>query len=42
MFVTFLVVIYSWDNMPEAGNPKAFLMLTSCQVGMAGTFIAQD
>ena len=21
MFVTFLVVIYTWDNMPEAGNP---------------------
>ncbi len=43
MFVTFLVVIYSWDNMPEQGNPKAFLMLTLVlQVGMAGTFIAQD
>jgi NADH-quinone oxidoreductase subunit M len=43
MFVTFLVVIYSWDNMPDAGNPKAFLMLTLIlQVGMAGTFIAQD
>ena len=43
MFVTFLVVIYSWDNMPEAGNPKAFLMLILVlQVGMAGTFIAQD
>ena len=43
MFVTFLVVIYSWDNMPDAGNPKAFLMLTLVlQVGMAGTFIAQD
>jgi NADH-quinone oxidoreductase subunit M len=43
MFVTFLVVIYSWDNMPDAGNPKAFLMLTLVlQVGMARTFIAQD
>jgi NADH-quinone oxidoreductase subunit M len=43
MFVTFLVVIYSWDNMPDGGNPKAFLMLTLVlQVGMAGTFIAQD
>jgi NADH-quinone oxidoreductase subunit M len=43
MAVTFLVVIYSWDNMPEAGNPKPFLMLTLVlQVGMAGTFIAQD
>ena len=43
MFVTFLVVIYSWDNIPDAGNPKAFLMLTLVlQVGMAGTFVAQD
>ena len=43
MFVTFLVIIYSWDNMPEAGNPKAFLILMLVlQVGMAGTFIAQD
>ena len=28
MFVTFLVVIYSWNNMPDGGNPKAFLMVT--------------
>ena len=29
--------------MPDAGNPKAFLMLMLVlQVGMAGTFIAQD
>src|SRR4029079_323414 len=35
--------IYSWDNMPEAGNPKAFLILILVlQVGMAGTFIPQD
>jgi NADH-quinone oxidoreductase subunit M len=43
MAVTFLVVVYTWDNMPDAGNAKAFLMLMLVlQVGMAGTFIAQD
>ncbi len=43
MVVTFLVMIYTWDNMPDAGNPKAFYMLMLVlQVGMAGTFIAQD
>ena len=43
MAVTFLVVIYTWNNVPDAGNPKAFLMLMLVlQVGMAGSFIAQD
>jgi NADH-quinone oxidoreductase subunit M len=43
MVVTFLVAIYTWDNMPDIGNPKAFLMLMLVlQVGMAGSFIAQD
>jgi NADH-quinone oxidoreductase subunit M len=43
MAVTFLVVVYTWDNMPDAGNPKSFLMLMLVlQVGMAGSFIAQD
>jgi NADH-quinone oxidoreductase subunit M len=43
MVITLLVMIYSWDNMPDAGNPKAFysLMLV-LQTGMAGTFVAQD
>ncbi|MFZ9015808.1 MAG: NADH-quinone oxidoreductase subunit M, partial [Ilumatobacteraceae bacterium] len=27
MVVTFLVAIYTWDNMPDAGNPKMFLIL---------------
>jgi NADH-quinone oxidoreductase subunit M len=27
MAVTFLVAIYTYENMPEAGNPKMFLML---------------
>ena len=42
-FITLVCVIYSWDDMPEAGNPKAFLILMLVlQVGMAGTFVAQD
>ena len=24
-FITLVVMIYTWDNMPEAGNPKAFV-----------------
>ena len=43
MVVTLLVMIYTWDNMPDAGNPKSFIMLMLVlQVGMAGSFIAQD
>ena len=43
MAVTFFVIVYTWDNMPEAGNPKAFLILMLVlQTGMAGTFVAQD
>jgi NADH-quinone oxidoreductase subunit M len=43
MAVTFLTAVYTWNNMPDAGNPKMFLMLMLVlQVGMAGTFIAQD
>ena len=43
MAVTFLVMIYTWDNMPDAGNPKAFyILMLVLQTGMAGTFIAQD
>ena len=42
-FVTFVVMIYSWDNMPDAGNPKAFfILMLVLQTGMAGTFVAQD
>jgi NADH-quinone oxidoreductase subunit M len=42
-FITLAVLIYTWDNMPDAGNPKAFIMLMLIlQVGMAGTFVAQD
>ena len=43
MLITFLVSVYTYDNMPEAGNPKAFGILTLVlQIGLAGTFVAQD
>ena len=43
MVVTFLVMIYSWDNMPDVGNAKAFYsLMLILQTGMAGSFIAQD
>ena len=43
MVITLLVMIYSWDHIPEPGNPKAFLILMLVlQTGMAGTFVAQD
>jgi NADH-quinone oxidoreductase subunit M len=43
MVVTVLVMIYSWDHIPNPGNAKAFYMLMLVlQTGMAGTFIAQD
>ncbi len=42
-FITLLAVIYTFEDMPEAGNPKAFLILMLVlQTGMAGTFVAQD
>ena len=38
-----LCVIYSWDHIPEPGNPKAFLILILIlETGMVGTFVAQD
>src|SRR5690606_17344258 len=37
-FITFLVAVYTYDNMPEAGNPKAFgMLMLILQVGMAGS-----
>jgi NADH-quinone oxidoreductase subunit M len=43
MAITLLVIIYSWDHIPNPGNAKAFLMLMLVlQTGMAGTFMAQD
>jgi NADH-quinone oxidoreductase subunit M len=42
-FITFLVIIYTFEDMPAGGSVKAFLMLILVlQTGMAGTFIAQD
>ena len=42
-FITLVAIIYTFGDMPEAGNVKAFLMLILVlQTGMAGTFIAQD
>ena len=43
MLISILCVIYSWDHFPEPHNPKAFLMLLLVlEVGMNGTFVAQD
>jgi NADH-quinone oxidoreductase subunit M len=43
MVITLLVMIYSWDNMPDAGNSKSFfILMLILQTGMAGTFVAQD
>ena len=43
MVITVLVMIYSWNHIPEPGYPKAFLILMLIlQTGMAGTFMAQD
>src|SRR5437773_268695 len=42
-FITVLCVIYSWNHFPEPHNPKAFLiLLLVLEVGMNGTFVAQD
>jgi NADH-quinone oxidoreductase subunit M len=41
--ITVLVMIYSWDHIPDPGNPKAFLgLMLLLEVGMNGTFVAQD
>src|SRR5439155_12208186 len=43
MVITAMCVVYSWDHFPEPRNPKAFLMLLLVlEIGMNGTFIAQD
>ena len=43
MFITVLVMVYSWDHFPEPYNPKGFLaIMLLLEVGMNGTFIAQD
>ncbi len=43
LFIVPLVIIYSWNHIPEPGNPKAFLMLILIlHTGMLGSFVAQD
>jgi len=43
MVIVVLVIVYSWDHIPEPGNPKAFLaLILILEVGMNGTFVAQD
>src|SRR5262245_31988511 len=43
MVITLLAIIYSWNHIPEPGNAKAFFgLMLVLQVGMAGTFVAQD
>ncbi|MEJ5253996.1 MAG: NADH-quinone oxidoreductase subunit M [Acidimicrobiales bacterium] len=38
-----LCVIYSWNHIPEPGNPKAFLVLMLIlETGMVGSFVALD
>ena len=38
-----LVVIYSWNHIPEPGNPKAFMILMLIlETGMIGSFLAED
>ena len=38
-----LCVIYSWNHLPEPGNPKAFFILVLIlETGMVGSFLAQD
>ncbi len=43
LLVVPLVIVYSWNHIPEPGNAKAFLMLTLVlHTGMLGTFVAGD
>ena len=43
LFVVPLVIIYSWNHIPDPGNPKAFLILILIlHTGMLGSFVAQD
>ncbi len=43
LLITPLVIIYSWNHLPEPRNAKAFLILTLVlHTGMLGSFVAQD
>ena len=38
-----LVFVYSWNHIPEPGNPKAFLsLMLILETGMIGSFLAED
>jgi NADH-quinone oxidoreductase subunit M len=38
-----LCIIYSWEHIPDPGNPKAFMiLLLVLATGMNGSFVAQD
>jgi NADH-quinone oxidoreductase subunit M len=37
------VIIYSWNHIPDPGNPKAFLaLMLILETGMIGSFVAED
>jgi NADH-quinone oxidoreductase subunit M len=43
MAIVVLCIIYSWNHLPAPGNPKAFFaLILILEVGMNGTFVAQD
>ncbi len=43
LLVVPLVIVYSWNHIPEPGNAKAFLILMLVlHTGMLGTFVARD
>ena len=43
MAIVVLCIVYSWDHIPDPGNPKALLtLILLLEVGMNGTFVAQD
>ncbi len=43
LLVVPLVIIYSWNHIPDPGNAKMFLMLILVlHTGMLGSFVAQD
>lgn len=38
-----LVIIYSWNHIPDPGNPKAFfILMLILETGMIGSFLAED
>jgi len=38
-----LVIIYSWNHIPDPGNPKSFfILMLILETGMIGSFLAED